>query len=61
MRKSVSIAVLVVGAAALVGGAVSWVRHLMEAEHGAAVIAAMRRVKRALDPGGILNPSKGGL
>ncbi len=33
-------------------------RDLMEAQHGAAAIAAMRAIKAALDPRGILNPGK---
>jgi FAD/FMN-containing dehydrogenase len=41
---------------------VGWkLAHLMDAEHGADVVEAMRRVQRALDPAGILNPGKDGL
>jgi len=32
--------------------------HLMEAEHGIAGLAAMRAIKGALDPAGVLNPGK---
>jgi len=40
---------------------VGWkLAHLVAAEHGEA-LAAVRRVKRALDPAGILNPGKAGL
>jgi FAD/FMN-containing dehydrogenase len=41
---------------------VGWkLAHLMENEHGAAGLDAIRRVKAALDPAGILNPGKWGL
>jgi FAD/FMN-containing dehydrogenase len=41
---------------------VGWkLAHLMEREHGPAALNALRRIKAALDPAGILNPGKGGL
>ena len=41
---------------------VGWkLAHLMEREHGAAGLDALRRIKAALDPAGILNPGKEGL
>jgi FAD/FMN-containing dehydrogenase len=33
----------------------------MEREHGPAGLTALRRIKAALDPAGILNPGKEGL
>jgi FAD/FMN-containing dehydrogenase len=41
---------------------VGWqLAHLVEREHGAGGLAALRRIKAALDPAGILNPGKVGL
>jgi len=40
---------------------VGWkLSHLMPEEHGAG-LEILRRIKRALDPAGILNPGKGGV
>jgi D-lactate dehydrogenase (cytochrome) len=33
-------------------------KHFMEFEHGSAAVGAMRAIKLALDPGGIMNPGK---
>ncbi len=33
-------------------------KHFMESEHGSAAVDAMRRIKLALDPDGIMNPGK---
>lgn len=42
-------------------GVGSRLAHLMEAEHGATGLAALRSVKRALDPNGVVNPGKLGV
>ena len=33
-------------------------KYLMEAEHGSAAVEAMRAIKRAIDPSGVMNPGK---
>lgn len=49
------------GSMEYVHGAGLRLAHLMEREHGPAGMATLRRLKRALDPAGVLNPGKLGL